>query len=578
MHARAVPTTSPAPHRDLRPLKSETFDLIVIGGGITGANVLREASLRGMHAVLFERGDYASGTTQATSKMIHGGLRYLKNGEIGLVRESLRERRTLARLAPHALRPETFLFPIYANRGPGRLTMRAALGIYDLLGIDRNLGVDPEHRLPGSRYLDASATLAEEPGLDFRRLKGSYLYCDYANLNPERLCVEMILAARERGAVARNYTEVRRLNRRSNGVYEVRVQDRRTGQSGIVNARAVVNAGGPWADYLEGLATGRRPSSASASGNLRRSKGIHVVTRSFVHNKTVVLMKPDGTHLFMIPWRGRTLIGTTDTAFDEHPDRLRVTRADVAKVLGDVNALFPGANLQAERDVEYFYGGLRPLLSGEAGQSSYNASRRVEILHHGEDRRSGDAPGLGGFFTVLGGKYTTSRSLAEKLIDRVCDFLPGRFGPGRSAQVPLPAGEFSTLTELSENLERKYPEAGARKIHLLTGRYGALAGKVLESRTHGKRAAAAAGQVYRLANGEVYYPEEIDYLVEYEDVECAGDLFFRRSGIGTVGPAPEIVARQVVDRMARNSRLRWGRREKRAALREIDLRYRLAQN
>ncbi|MEQ9367060.1 MAG: glycerol-3-phosphate dehydrogenase/oxidase, partial [Leptospirales bacterium] len=379
MNARIAQTPVPPPHRDLQPLKSEVFDLIIIGGGITGASILRDASLRGLNAVLLERGDYASGTTQATSKLIHGGLRYLKNGEIGMVRQSLRERRLLAKIAPHALRPEAFLFPVYSDRGPGRLKMGAALTAYDLLAFDRNRGVDAEHRLPAARFLDSSATLAEEPGLDFRKLSGAYLYYDYANLNPERLCVELILAARERGAVARNYTEVRKLARRPNGEYEARVTDRRTGQSGVVRAKVIVNAGGPWADYLTGL-LGDRPFPRET---LRRSKGIHVVTRRFVQNKTVVLMKPDQTHLFMIPWRGRTLIGTTDTAFDGHPDQMRVRRQDARDVLEEVNGLFPGANLDLERDVEYFYGGLRPLLADPDGGSSYDASRRVEILHHG---------------------------------------------------------------------------------------------------------------------------------------------------------------------------------------------------
>ncbi|MCR9143087.1 MAG: glycerol-3-phosphate dehydrogenase/oxidase [bacterium] len=570
MNARAPIFAPRSPsYRDLQPLKSEVFDLIVIGGGITGASILRDASLRGLNAVLLERGDYASGTTQATSKLIHGGLRYLKNGEISLVRESLRERRTLARLAPHALRPEAFLFPVYSDRGIGRLKMGAALTAYDLLGFDRNRGVDAEHRLPGSRFLDAGATLAEEPGLDFRRLSGSYLYYDYANLNPERLCVEMILSARERGAIARNYTEVRRIARRADGGYEARVTDRRTGQHGVVRGRAVVNAGGPWADYLEGLVSGRPFGRKS----IRRSKGVHLVTRRCIQNKTVVLMKADQTHLFMIPWRGRTLIGTTDTAFDEHPDRMRVTTDDARQVLSQVNALFPGAKLELNRDVEYFYGGLRPLLAGEAGQSSYDASRRMEILHLGDDRRSGQSEGFAGFFTVLGGKYTTGRRLAEALIDRVCDYLPGKFGEARSHRVGLPAGEFSTLTELSEKLERKFSGADPRKIRVLARRYGAVAERILDlaSPSH-----ADSGAVYRLGNGEVYYPEEIDYLVANEDVETASDLFFRRSGIGTVGPAPETVSRAIIDRMGK--RLGWGRREKRGALQEIAARYRFPKN
>ena len=550
----------PRLRRSLEPLTAAPFDLLVIGGGITGASILRDASLRGLNAVLLERGDYASGTTQATSKLIHGGLRYLKNGEIGLVRESLRERRYLARIAPHALRPEAFLFPIYRKRGVSRLAMGTALTVYDLLGLDRNRGVDHEHRLPPARFLDATTTLAEEPGLDFRELNGAYVYYDYANLNPERLCVELILAARETGAVARNYTEVRSVARQPDGSYVAHVVDGVTGESGVIRSRAVINAAGPWADALERLVTGR------IDKNIVRSKGIHVVTRRFVREKTVVLMRPDGTHLFIIPWRGKSLIGTTDSSFHEHPDRLRVTTADAQRVIEDVNALFPGANLSMQ-DVEYFYGGLRPLVSDDSGKSSYDASRRVEILHHDQERAPGGAQ-YAGFFTVLGGKYTTSRHLAEQVLDQVCEYLPGSYRESRTRQTPLPGGNFSTLTELVENLEREFPHCDHRRVHVLAGRYGAIASRILAMTERDR-----SGAVYRLANGDVYYPEEIDYLIAHEDIEHASDLFFRRSGIGTIGRAPETVERAIIDRMGRG--LGWNPARKQAAICEIAARYRL---
>jgi glycerol-3-phosphate dehydrogenase len=575
MPVRAVSTPSRRETPELRALTGPFFDLLVIGGGISGASVLRDASLRGLRAALVERGDYASGTTQATSKLIHGGLRYLKNGELGLVRESLRERRTLARIAPHALRPEAFLFPMYRNgrgqRGPGRLALGAALTIYDLLGADRNRGVGAEHCLPAARFLDTTTTLAEEPGLDFRHLRGSYIYYDYANLNPERLCVEFILAAREAGAVARNYTEVRRIARQSDESYHVQVVDHRTGRSGVIRARAVINAGGPWADALQCLATGK------IDKHLVRSKGIHLVTRRFVREKTVVLMRADGTHLFVIPWRGRSLIGTTDTRFDGQPDQMRVTAGDARAVLEDVNRLFPEANLDMD-DIDYFYGGLRPLVD-ESGQSSYNTSRRVEILHH-----RGDAAPEGGkyagLFTVLGGKYTTSRRLAERVVDQVCDYLPGKFAPCRTHLTPLPGGEMSSLTELVEHLERRFPDAPHRKIHILAGRYGAVAARILKRAPAGRRDSgrrsrpAESGGEYRLTNGEVYYPEEIDYLIVNEDIETASDLFFRRSGIGTTGRAPETVVRRIVQQLG--ARLGWNRGVQKLAMAEIDGRYVLA--
>lgn len=533
--------------RNLSPLTAETYDLVIIGGGITGAWTLWDATLRGLKALLVERNDYASGTTQATSKLIHGGLRYLKNGELGLVRESLRERRTLAKLAPHGLRPEAFLFPIYRNRGIGRWKMGAALTIYDMLGYDRNRGVDAEHQLPGARHLSRTETLAEEPGLDFRDLKGAFVYYDYANLNPERLCVEIISAARERGAAVRNYVEAGRIERRGDESYAVEIRDRLSGDSAVVRGRSVVNAGGPWADYLDRRLTGRLDYQHKT---IIRSKGIHLVTRRFVHDKIVVLMKEDNTHLFVIPWRGRSLIGTTDTRYDRHPDDFAVTAADATAVLEDVNRLFPDADL-TNNDIEYLYGGLRPLV--DDGGSSYDASRRTEIVHH-------DANGHAGFFTALGGKYTTSRHLAEQLLDRICEYLPGSFQTCATEHTPLPGGDFASLPELTEDLARSFPKVAHRKLRILAGRYGNEARRILER-------ADASGEVWKIDNDELYFPEEIDYLVEHHEVESIGDLLFRRSGMGTVGRLPETVERSVVQRLGR---LRgWNQSHQAAALREL---------
>ncbi len=546
-------TQSPRQCRSLSPLPATTYDVVIIGGGITGAWTLWDATLRGLKALLVERNDYASGTTQATSKLIHGGLRYLKNGEIGLVRESLRERRTLARLAPHALRPEAFLFPIYRNRGIGRFKMGAALTIYDILGYDRNRGVDAEHQLPAARHLSRTETLAEESGLDFRDLKGSFVYYDYANLNPERLCVEIISAARERGARVRNYVEAGRIERQADESYAVEINDRLSGETATVRGRTVVNAGGPWADYLDRRLTGRLDYQHKT---IIRSKGIHLVTRRFVHDKTVVLMKEDNTHLFVIPWRGKALIGTTDTRYDRHPDDFAVTTEDAQSVLADVNRLFPDADL-ALHDIEYFYGGLRPLV--DDGGSSYDASRRTEIVHHDEN-------GHAGFFTALGGKYTTSRHLAEQLLDRICEYLPGSFSACTTEHTPLPGGDFASLTELSEDLGRRYPNVAHRKLRILAGRYGNEAFRILER-------ADSSGEVWKLDNGELYYPEEIDYLVEHHEVENIGDLLFRRSGMGTVGRLPETVERSLVQRLGR---LRgWSKPEQAAVRRKLRKRYEL---
>ncbi len=551
------PRSDRAERRRLDVLDAERFDLLIIGGGISGACLLWDATLRGLRAVLIEKNDYASGTTQATSKLIHGGLRYLKNGEFRLVRESLRERRTLAAIAPHAVRPEAFLVPIYHKRGTPGWMMGLALRIYGWLSWDRNRGLMDGLRLPGARWLDRDAALAEEPALDPRGLKGAYLYYDYANLNPERLAVEFILSAIERGAIARNYLRAGAVTRDASGDFRVAVRDELSGESTAIRARTVVNAGGPWADYLEEALTGKVERA------LVRSKGIHLVTRKIIRDKTVVGIKPDGAHLFLIPWRGRTLIGTTDTEYRDHPDRLTVSAAEAARVLEDVNAMFPDACLSLA-DIDYFYGGLRPLVEDARNQSSYNASRKMEIVDHA-------AAGFSGFFTVLGGKYTTSRALAEKTIDRVCASLNQPERKCTTAVTPLLGGGFSSSAELCETLSREFPHAPVRKINTLAARYGAIARRILADESERARADDAC---LAISEEEVFYLDEIRHLILHEGVERIGDLLFRRSGIGTAGPVGETVLQRLVEYCG--DLLGWSRAERKAEREATHARYRLA--
>ncbi len=527
------------------------LDVLVIGGGISGAAILWDATLRGLRAALVEKNDYASGTSQATSKLIHGGLRYLKNGELGLVRESLRERRRLATIAPHAIRPARFLYPAYPHNPAGRFLMHTALSIYGTLSLDRNLRV-PEHlRLPGYQYVSAEEAVRLEPGLPREGLRGAFLYSDYMNLNPERLCCEFIFAARERGALAFNYAEVVGLEQQgtTRPVHALRVRDRLTGRSVQLRAPVVINATGPWADFLPGVQRSQR---------LVRSKGIHVITRAINRSYPIALHRRDGTHIFIIPWRGRSILGTTDTRFEEHPDALRVTRADVLSVLSDINELYPSARL-TPGDVQFFYGGIRPL-TDEGGdvENTYSASRRTEVYHHSDDGRAG-------LWTVLGGKYTTSRALAEHVLDEVCQYLPGRQGECLTARERLPGGRFDSRSALLSDLERDFPAVPAEERATLAERYGALAGRMLTGSPSGS---------LRLATGEAFYQNEIRYLLEQEDIQHLTDLYFRRSGLGTVGAPPEPITQAISKTAARE--LGWNRRELGVELRSVRERYRLS--
>ena len=545
------PGTAPPP-RNLRDLARVELDLIVVGGGISGAAILYDAALRGLRAVLVEKNDYASGTSQATSKLIHGGLRYLKNGEIGLVRESLRERRLLARIAPHAVRPARFLYPAYEHNPTGRFLIHTALSIYGTLSLDRNRGLMDERRLPGYQYISAEQALALEPSLTPSGMRGAFLYSDYLNVNPERLCCEFIFAAKEQGAHAFNYAEVTALESGvgSRPQHTVTVLDRTCNEEVQLRAPAVVNATGPWSDYFPGL---------QRSSRLVRSKGIHVVTRAINRHYPLALHRKDGTHIFVIPWRGRSILGTTDTRFEEHPDSLHVTRAEVLGVLAEINELVPSARLQ-EKDVEFFYGGIRPL-TDEGGdvENTYSASRKTSIYHH-------DGDGHAGLWTVLGGKYTTSRALAEEVVDQVADYAPGRFGACATASETLPGGRFLSTAALATDLEREFPLVSEEERRTLADRYGAVARRMLTNRRAGISS-------FRLPTGEPYFSGELDYLIQHEDIQHLSDLYFRRSGLGTSGAPAETITQAVAGSAARA--LGWNRRAISAELQTVRNRYRL---
>ena len=495
----------------IKDLKEKELDVLIIGGGITGACILWDATLRGMKCLLVDKNDYASGTSQATSKLIHGGLRYLKNFEIGLVRESLRERRNLARISPHALYTMGFQIPVYNAKD----TVMTKLGmvLYNQLSYDRNKMIHLDNLIPEYRFHNREETIHEIPEIPRERLKGSYLYYDYANLNPERYTTEFIFSARNHGAVCRNYTEVLNIEKTSKGTYLVKLKDSLSGEITIVETKALVNSAGPWADKIESMAY------SGMETKLVRSKGIHIITRKICKDTTVVLKKKNGTHLFIIPWRNKTIIGTTDTVYTDSPDALKITQKDIEDLLEEVNFAYGSIQLKLD-DVDFYYGGLRPLVEQE-GKSTYNASRKLEIMDHKDE-------GFPGFYSALGGKYTTSRLLAEKLVDRIAEFLPNHFSECKTEVTPILGGNFSDFKALENELQKEFPTISGEKIEILVHRYGSEARTILKDYPNEK-------EVFVLQNGEHIYSDEIAHIASKEDIQFASDFYFRRSGVGVPG-------------------------------------------
>ena len=373
-------------------MRGEVFDVIIIGGGITGAAIAYEAASRGLLVALFEKGDFSGATSAASSKLIHGGLRYLNNMEYRLVRESLMERRTMTNLAPNFVYPFPMLFPHYRSSfKSNKWLTRIGLVLYDLLATGRSNTLDKSKNIPSHKTMSPQEALRRQPILKRKGLCGASLFYDCISICPERLALAFLKSAFHYGARAANHARVTEFLMEKRRVCGVRVRDLLTHREVEVKARVTINCAGPWADHV--LARLLRDENAAP---LRRSEGIHIITRQLTKDDSVVgAITPGGRHCFLIPWRGHTLIGTTDKPYRGHPDDYRVTRGSILELIHEVNASFDGLHLTLD-DVLYSYGGLRPLV-GNRRKETYRSSRRYEIHDNALD-------GFDGLMTVEGGE------------------------------------------------------------------------------------------------------------------------------------------------------------------------------
>ncbi|MEY3342003.1 MAG: glycerol-3-phosphate dehydrogenase [Actinomycetota bacterium] len=397
--------------------------MLVIGGGITGVCVAREAASRGLRTALLERDDFGSGTSSATTKYIHGGIRYLEQYDVAVVRESLRERRILALGAPHLVEQTQFIMPAWRWSKPPTPLLGAGVLLYDALSFDRNVAAPDSLRIPHPKWLSKSALLKRVPWLDPDGLQGGFAYHDTLNLHPERLLLAYAQSAAAAGAVLVNHVSVDSfVGRDVSGdflVDGVRAVDRLSGRSLEVRARVVVNAAGPWIDKV--LAALGRPTGVGVD----RSKGVHILTRPLGGGgvrDAVFARAQSGRHVIVSPWMGKSFIGPTDTPITESDPV--VASDDVDLILDTVNSTMSDAEAPLTfDDVELTTIGVRPLIkrtdatvdpteTSNSEGDTYSASRRHELYHH-VDR------GVRNLWSIGGGKWTTARATAEEMVDEL---------------------------------------------------------------------------------------------------------------------------------------------------------------
>jgi len=484
---------------------TDPLDLLVVGGGITGAGIALDAVSRGMTVGLVERNDFASGTSSKSSKLVHGGLRYLEQREFGLVREASTERELLGRLAPHLVQPFPFVIPI-SDRW-----LRAKFGVglwaYDALATFKNL--------KAHRYIDREETETLVPPLPRNKMRGGFMFYD-SKTDDVRLVMEVLIQARRYGATVCNYTLVRDLEG-SEDVCSALVEDTLTGQVFEMRARRIIAATGVWTDRLESLAKNGAPP------RLRPSKGVHLVfNRAKIPMAEAAAFIPDAERkrmLFVIPWLGSVVIGTTDTTFHGEIDHPSVDDEDRRYCLDAVNSAFK-LDLSPS-DISGAYAGLRPLISGEAGETA-DLSRRHAVYDI--------APGITG---ITGGKLTTYRRMAKDAVNRVAEDLEVDAKP-RTGWIRLGSSDLDALRAAM----------GRRAKHL------GVSDSSLESliRSYGDRALAVLDLAVKdshtesLSEGFAPIAAEAAYCVRYEMATHLGDLLARRTRLSLTDPAAGIGA------------------------------------
>lgn len=511
----------------------QLFDVIVIGGGITGAGVARDAALRGLSCLLIEKGDFASGISSKSTRLIHGGLRYLANFEIDLVAESLTERAVLRQQAPYLIHPLPILIPIYQGDAHGRAVISLGIHLYDMLSHEKDI--------PHYFTSNKEKTLGLEPRLNQEGLKGSALFYDHQIIMPERLVIENIISTRDAGTVVLNYTRAERIEE-SDSAVTVTAKNTLNGNQYVFRSKVLINAAGPWIDQV------RRASGINSPQIIHPTKGIHLVLPR-LNDQALFIALRDGRMFFITPLGKYSLIGTTDTKYDGDLDEVHADTSDVQYLLSESSRVLPGIGLRREA-ILYTYGGIRPLAFSGAKESKI--SRKHRVIREGRSGR---------IISIAGGKLTTYRNMAKDTVDAACTVLgmPARCVTDKK---PLPGG---LPTEYNEYVKEAVPELSIRykvsqeTVRHLISLYGARAGDVL----HLTQERLDFSGVISPESSDIY--AQVLYSIREEESKTLSDIILRRIYLGITASRGMHQVQKIADMAGKE--LRWDEEE---TLRQIE--------
>ena len=544
--------------RDLRRLADSEFDVIVVGAGFYGVTTAWDAAQRGLSVAIIDKNDFGAATSFNNLKTLHGGLRSLQALNFPQMRLFIRERRALARILPHLVRPLPFVVPTTRHPRRSKFVMRIAMAISDAVARDRNLGLaDPGTHLPHSTIVSRDEALRLNPVVAPGGVTGGAVWYDYQMLSTDRVTLSFLLSAVEAGACAANYVQANRFLQQNNRVVGVEVEDRLTNESFTIRGSVVVNAAGPWAAGL----LSKLPAAAQGAPPPRLSRAMNIITRKVVNDHACGGLA-NGRYLFMIPWRDVTLIGTSHDAHEGAPDQLKVSRWDLEAFLKDARQAFPQADLSAA-DVRLIHRGLLPMVSGDG--THVNLVKESQVVDH-------STHGLAGLISMFGVRYTTARHTAQQAVDAAFRALGHDSPPPcRTAETPLYGGSIHRMdTFLKAVTQRDVDGVAPQTLKRIATTYGTGYDRVLQTARDVPALAQPLGRHCDVIGAEILY------AARWEMALKLSDALVRRTEAGAAGhPGADAVERAAAI-MAREHQ--WHERRTRTEIAEVESFFRLPRD
>jgi glycerol-3-phosphate dehydrogenase len=543
--------------RDLEKLANTTYDLLIIGGGIYGAALAWEASLRGLSTALLEKGDFGGATSSNSLKTIHGGLRYLQHADFVRMRESIVERRIVMTIAPHLVRVFPCLMPTYGHQIKGPEVMAVAMLMNDLISMDRNRGLDRNRQLPMGRVLSKDQVRNYIPNVDEKNMTGGAMWYDAQVYNSERLLLSYLHSAVAKGADAANYVCAEKCIVENGRVIGVRGRDQLTGQSLDIRGRMVINNTGGWGNDLPFSLNGKTPVlQLSTAMNMVVSRqlssvGAGVSAKVEFKDKDAVINKGSRL-LFVAPWRNISMIGTWHDPYDGRPEAFRPTAEHIEKMVQQVNDALPGVNLTPD-EVTFVHRGFLPMTAVHPTSGDVQLQKHYRIVDHQKDLR------LDGLMSVVSVKYTTARDVAVKTVDAIYRKWGKQPPVSISHITPLDGGDLENVDAFVQSETAKKPKGlDENSMRHLLQNYGSVYGRVLEQ--------AAPADLTPLSSATAVLPAEVRYGIRHEMAVKLSDVVMRRTELGTTGHPGQAALAACADCMAQE--MGWSAQRRQAEIAE----------